>query len=270
MEEQPIPKPKGKGNWGGKGVIVGNEGNESPKWLRNIPRTRADMKPGDKINAEDVSSQYAAESTYSPWANNNAVEHMGALHQHLENLRDALGAAGLRPRRAESAMTALSEAHETASAPGGWAAHPAVGDAMERVKDHLDNISSQEDLPDSVTHHLEKAHASAAGYHRAFNPLAPSTFKTFGSDPSRVSLEVNKSYYPMNVPADLTYVPREPKGSKIFTADKETGAVVSRDSDPKKNLEATPEAKSYLSIKTQAAKAAKGYKKPVKNNSEDE
>lgn len=251
--------------------LFGNEGNESPMWMRSLPRTSADITDEDRVAgkrpADAVKSQYNAEATYSPWANEQAANHLGALRTHL----GALAAAFPHPE-VQGLVSRATRAHEAATAKGGFAAHPDIlgstsTDAegnVSRTRGHIDRISSAlrsiadepGGIPASAQPHFAAAQAAIAGYHKAFTPVGETPFKEFKSDPSRVSLETNKEYYPMNVPANLERTPHESTGGTVFTYDKESGKLNSRVTEGKKT-ENTPEARAAYSRIAEAKKAEK-------------
>lgn len=251
--------------------LIGNEGNESPAWMRSLPRTAADVTAEDRAKgrptAEAVKSQYNAESTYSPYANNEATNHLGELRTHLS----ALATAHPHPELQGLASRAV-RAHEAATAKGGFAAHPDIlgstgvdseGNAS-RTRGHIDRIASalksvSEEpggIPAKAQPHFDAAMKSIAGYQRSFTPVQETPFKEFKSDPSRVSLETNKDYYPNNVPADLTRTPNESKGNTIVSVHPETGELTRRVSEGKKTTN-TPEARAVYSRIAETKKAEK-------------
>jgi hypothetical protein len=268
--------------------LIGNEGNESPAWMRSLPRTSTDVTAEDRAKgrptAEAVKSQYNAEATYSPWANTEATNHLGELRTHLS----ALATAHPHPELQGLASRA-ARAHEAAIAKGGSAAHPDIlgtpakpagtvfsihpqtgqvvtsqSEETGRTRGHIDRISSalksvSEEpggIPAKAQPHFEAAMKSIAGYQRSFTPVQDTPFKEFKSDPSRVSLETNKAYYPDNVPADLTRTPNESKGNTIVSTNKETGELTRRVSEGKKTTN-TPEARAVYSRIAETKKAEK-------------
>lgn len=272
MTEVVPPKGPGKGNrTPGPRNLIGNEGNESPMFLRN--KTIREAKP--------IIDYYNAESTYSEGANNKAATHLQELHTHLTNLGEAMDRQGVPSRSVRRALSSVQEAHEAITRPGGFAAHPDVigldepywgvhknsadraadkplvkqRGILDDVQDHLSNVASLGVSHSDVQEHLTHAQGALDSYHRSFNPVNPTEYKTHKSDPNLRSYEIDKDYYPHNTTADLNYNPRETEGNLIA----EGGTT--RISDGRK-LEPTREARSARSIRTEAAKKAKGYSKP--------
>jgi hypothetical protein len=115
-----------------------------------------------------------------------------------------------------------------------FAAHPDIISGIEDIKDRLHNIDPME-LPgqgaDHHTHSLEAAY----NFTDTFTPAAISTYKEHGSSPNEASVVVDSEYR-----------------KNIFA-------------DPK----TTADGRYYKTAQYEAAKKAKGYKKPPKQKMEN-
>lgn len=115
-----------------------------------------------------------------------------------------------------------------------FAAHPDIIAGVEEIKDRLNNIDPMSLPGYGVPHHtaaLESAHA----FTQTFQPAQISTFKEFGSDPNEASVVVDSEY------------------RKNIYADPKT----------------TADGRYFKTAQYEAAKKARGYKKPPKKKLEN-
>lgn len=182
----------------GRAALVGGYGNKTPIALRSLPkndsvRTADDDAVPRTPSAPAVISQYNAEATYNQQSNQKAAGHLDALAGHLQNLFDAT-----QSRQAYMAKSRVTEAQAIATR-SGFTAHPdIIGDeskqgSIHEVIDKLKNIMP-DSIPDTARPHLNAALNSAHSVLGEFHPAALSEFKEFGSDPTRVSVEVSPEY----------------------------------------------------------------------------
>lgn len=182
----------------GRVALVGAYGNKTPSALRSLPKDDSVRTADDDAfprtpSADAAISQYNAESTYNQQSNQKAAGHLDALAGHLQNLFDAT-----QSRQAYMAKARVTEA-QAISTRVGFTAHPdIIGDeskqgSIHEVIDKLKNIMP-DSIADTARPHLNAALNSAQSVLAEFHPAAPTEFKEFGSDPTRVSVEVNPDY----------------------------------------------------------------------------
>jgi hypothetical protein len=232
----------------GRAALVGGYGNKTPIALRSLPRDASVRTAADNAtntpNAPDVVNQYNAESTYNQWSNQRAAGHLNDLAGHLQNLFEAT-----QNRQAYMAKSRVTEA-QALSTRSGFTAHPdIIGDesrpgSIHEVIDKLKNIMP-DSIADTARPHLNAALNSAQSVLGEFHPAAFSEFKEFGSDPTRVSVEVAPEFRANS----FDYARPKEESSKAKKAS---------DADWKKQMMATADGKYALRAQGQISDPEKG------------
>jgi hypothetical protein len=249
-EVQPVNNDAQKGNrTQGRAYLNAGPGNPAFRHHVTLPKEKA----------QAVVDQIHAESTYNDWANHQAMGHLTALHQHLDNLAQATD----NHRIVRLAQSKVAAAHEAASSTGLAGAvdygagtsekGPTAYTAVPSVLDMLHNIrNGGTELSDAAHEHLDKSIESAQSYVDTFQPAGFAPYKAHGVDPNTRTVMVEPNYkrqqfdYPDNTPAanrvpekTPTTVISAPEGKPL---EQWAGKSLSVDSQ----LRQTPEGKRVL------------------------